>query len=208
MTQTRSNSLQQPPAPNGFEPLPASACWKHGELQIGFETSFFRPEKQGWLLSGSTSGIEDGVAWVVDYELVVDSRWRTRLAVIRNRSESGTRSIRLESEGDGVWSLDGSPVPQLDGCFDVDLESSAMTNMLPVHRLALDVEDRADAPAAYVRAVDLRVERLEQVYSRIENERGLQRFEYLSVDDDFRSTLRYDSSGLVLDYPGIAVRFA
>lgn len=29
------------------------------------------------------------------------------------------------------------PGPRLDGCFDVDLESSSMTNTLPVHRLGL-----------------------------------------------------------------------
>ena len=191
-----------------FASLPSSACWQHGDIQTGFEASFFRPDGAGWLLSGSTSGIEDGVAWTVDYELAVDDRWHTTLAVVRNRTVDGTRSVRLESAGDGAWLVDGKPAPQLDGCVDVDLESSAMTNTLPVHRFALAVGAKADAPAVYVRATDLRIERLEQVYTRIDDERGLQRFDYLSVDADFRCVLRYDESGLVLDYPDIAVRFA
>lgn len=46
--------------------------------------------------------------------------------------------------------------------LDVDLESSALTNALPVHRMGLGIEPAADAPAAYVRALDLSVDRLEQ----------------------------------------------
>jgi hypothetical protein len=37
-----------------------------------------------------------------------------------------------------------------------------MTNALPVHRIALPAGAPADAPAAYVRAAGLAVERLEQ----------------------------------------------
>jgi hypothetical protein len=42
-----------------------------------------------------------------------------------------------------------------------------MTNTLPVHRLDLPAGAQVAAPAAYVRALDLTVERLEQTYSRI-----------------------------------------
>src|SRR3954453_15836540 len=44
----------------------------------------------------------------------------------------------------------GRAPPPLDACLDVDLESSAMTNALPVHRLNLATGERAQAPAAYV----------------------------------------------------------
>ena len=64
----------------------------------------------------------------------------------------------------------------------------------------------ADAPAAYVRALDLSVERLEQRYVRLaDGERG-QRYHYTSPAFGFECELAYDESGLVLDYPGIAVR--
>lgn len=52
------------------------------------------------------------------------------------------------------------------GCMDIDVESSAMTNGLPVWRLQLPVGTRSDAPAAYVRVGGLSVERLEQRYRR------------------------------------------
>jgi uncharacterized protein len=114
--------------------------------------------------------------------------------------------VRLEGDGSGGWRVDGKPARELDGCLDVDLEASAFTNALPVHRLRLDVGQAAEAPAAYVRAVDLRVLRLEQRYARLEDEGGHSRYDYVSPDHDFTCVLVYDEFGLVVDYPGIAVR--
>jgi hypothetical protein len=90
----------------------------------------------------------------------------------------------------------------------VDLESSAVTNALPVHRMALPVGARAAAPAAYVRAADPSVERLEQEYLRTTDQGAHQRYDYSAPAFEFTCRLVYDESGLVLSYPGIAVRAA
>jgi len=60
--------------------------------------------------------------------------------------------------------------------------------------------------AAYVRALDLGVARLEQAYRRIADDGPRQRFDYAAPAFGFTSRLVYDESGLVLDYPGIARR--
>ncbi|MGH2475646.1 MAG: putative glycolipid-binding domain-containing protein, partial [Candidatus Limnocylindrales bacterium] len=104
------------------------------------------------------------------------------------------------------WRIGDVAAPQLDGCLDVDLEASSCTNTLPVHRLGLAVGQGADAPAAYVRALDVDVERLEQRYVRIEDDGARRRFDYTAPRFDYNGVLVYDRSGLVLDYPGIAVR--
>jgi hypothetical protein len=70
----------------------------------------------------------------------------------------------------------------------------------------LAVGARADAPAAYVRAADLTVERLDQTYERVADDAGQQRFEYAAPVFDVNCRLVYDQSGLVIDYPGIALR--
>ena len=106
------------------------------------------------------------------------------------------------------WLIDGVRAPQLDGCLDVDLESSSLTNAFPVHRLGLEVGQAAQAPAAYVRALDLEVQRLEQRYVRLPDGATGQRYHYSSPQFNFECELAYDRSGLVIDYPGIAVRAA
>ena len=87
-------------------------------------------------------------------------------------------------------------------------QSSSLTNAFPVNRLRLEPGGSADAPAAYVRALDLAVERLEQGYVRIDDGTGGARYDYTSPAFDFRCELVYDAAGLVLDYPGIAARTA
>jgi len=77
---------------------------------------------------------------------------------------------------------------------------------LPVNRLGLAIGEGADAPAVYVRAVGLRVERLEQRYVRLEDDAGRQRYRYSAPSFGFECELIYDDSGLVIAYPGIAVR--
>jgi uncharacterized protein len=189
-----------------FRPPPATACWRHSPAREGFEVAYYSAHQGGWLIEGTTAAIEDAKTWVVTYSIVVDAAWLTRSARVRARSAAGPRETQLESDGAGHWLVDGDPAHHLDGCLDVDLESSAMTNTFPVHRLALAQGAGAATPAAYVRALGLRAERLEQTYTRIADEGGHQRYDYAAPAFDFTSRLVYDESGLVLDYPGIAKR--
>jgi hypothetical protein len=124
------------------------------------------------------------------------------------RQCSTTRSSErlIEADGDGRRRIDDQQAPHLDGCLDVDLESSALTNALPAHRLGLGPGSSAQAPAAYMRVLGLKVERLEQQYARIVDQAGRQPFDYTAPVFDSSCQLGYDATGLVLAYPGIAVR--
>jgi uncharacterized protein len=189
-----------------FRPPPASACWQHRAARSGFEVAYFGALPDGLRIEGTTAAIEDTVAWVVTYLVQLDASWATRSARITARTAAGARETFLESDGAGHWLVDGNAAHHLDGCMDVDLESSAMTNALPVHRMNLPVGEAGDAPAAYVRAIGLTAERLEQAYLRIADQDARQRYEYTAPAFGFTSRLHYDDSGLVTDYPGIAVR--
>jgi len=191
-----------------FAPLPATAAWLHRGARSGFEVVYFQLGGDGSRIEGWTTAVEDGTTWVVEYAIDVDAAGATRSARIRGRSAGGFRSALLEGDGAGHWLVDGEAAPGLDGCLDVDLEASAMTNALPVRRMGLPVAAQAAAPAAYVRAVGLAVERLEQTYVRAADEASWQRYDYAAPAFDFTTRLVYDQAGLVLDYPGIAVRSA
>jgi uncharacterized protein len=187
---------------------PRSACWQHEGLRLGFEVSYFTTESGGVEAEGTTTGLQEGDTWIVSYSLVLDESWCTRMARVRSRSASGPADRVLESDGVGHWSVDGNATNLLDGCLDVDIEASAMTNALPVHRLALAVGQRAGVAAAYVRAPSLAVERLEQAYTRVDDGDGVEQYDYEAPAFAFGCRLAYDHSGLVLQYPGIAKRSA
>ena len=188
--------------------LPPFAAWRHRDARDGFEVVYFDERGDGLHVEGHTAAVEGGEPFAVRYAIELDRRWHTRSARVTGQSSRGTGTVLLEADGRGSWRVDGRFAPQLDGCLDVDLESSSLTNAFPMHRLGLAPGAEADAPAAYVRALDLAVERLEQRYVRIDDGADLHRYDYTSPAFEFRCELVYDAAGLVLDYPGIASRAA
>jgi hypothetical protein len=189
-----------------FAPMPTTAAWLHRGARSGFEVVYFQTGGDGCRIEGWSTAIEDGATWAVEYVIEVDTAWATRRAAIRGRSAAGSCSVVLEADGYGRWLASGEPAPALDGCLDVDLEASAMTNALPVRRMGLPVGTAMAIPAAYIRAAGCAVERLEQTYTRATDEATCQRYDYTAPAFDFRCRLVYDQAGLPLDYPGIAVR--
>lgn len=189
-----------------FVAPPPTAAWRHQVARCGFEVVYFHLLDGGWRIEGCTTAIEDRRTWAVGYTIRLDRTWTTSSARVSGRSASGSRSAVLEADGAEHWLLDGEVAPHLDGCLDVDLESSAMTNALPVHRMGLPVGGRASCPAVYIRAGDLAVERLQQTYVRVADATSHQCYDYEALAFGFACRLVYDDAGLVLDYPGIAVR--
>jgi hypothetical protein len=122
------------------------------------------------------------------------------------RTSLGVTERVLQLDGEGVWLVDGVEEADLVGCLDVDLESSVVTNTLPVHRLGVGVGERASAPAAYFRVDTGAIERLDQTYLRIEDAGDGQRYEYEAPIFEFQCQLAYDRSGLIIEYPGLGTR--
>jgi hypothetical protein len=188
---------------SSFAAIPAVAAWRHVTAREGFEVASFERAADGWLVTGMTAAVEGVAAWAVRYEIAVSSDWLTRSAHIVNVSEGGESRVTLTHDGRGNWLVNGSARPDLDGCLDVDIESSAMTNTFPVHRLSHRAGARQAAPAAYVRAAALAVERLELHYTPLDERH---RFRYEAPAFEFTAELSYDATGLILAYPGIAQR--
>jgi uncharacterized protein len=187
-----------------FLDLPMVASWRHCGARAGFEVVFFVADDGGWRVEGTSTATEDGRSWIVDYLIKLDGLWLTRFARVTRRTGTSSRTIVIEADGMGGWRIDGEPAEYLRGCLDLDLEASVMTNTFPVHRLELPVGGLVSAPAAYVRAVGLAVERLEQTYRRCDDHG----YDYTAPVFAFASHLFYDEHGLIVDYPDLATRVA
>jgi hypothetical protein len=186
--------------------LPVSAAWRHLGAREGFEVVFPSDEQGGLRFDGHSTGVEQGQAWSVRYWILLDGDWRTLRARVVSRSAMGTRELELARDGAEGWLVNRAPAPHVEGCLDVDLEASAFTNAFPVRRLGLTPGEFAEAPAAYVRVPDLRVERLDQQYRRLDDDGVRSRYDYAARYFGFEALLVYDEHGFVLDYPGIAER--
>jgi uncharacterized protein len=186
--------------------LPVSAAWRHFDASDGFEVVFPSPEGDEPRFDGHVTAVEEGQPWALSYSIGLDSGWRSLGARIVSRSAMGTRKLELGRDAEGGWLVNGAPAPHVSGCDDIDLEASSFTNAFPVRRLGLAPGASAEAPALYVRAPDLRIERLDQRYRRLEDDGPGSRYDYASPAFGFEAVLVYDEFGFILDYPGIAAR--
>ena len=190
------------------EPDGIDATWAHRDARQGHESATVRPHGAGHLLTGRTRAVEDGVAWTVTYRIDVDDRWRTVRAEVSEVVDGHEHHCVVESDGAGRWTVDDVHAPQVDGCIDIDLESSALTNTIFLHRVQPSTMGLHDAPAAFLRCAPLRLERIEQTYRRTTRAArpGEITFAYTCPAFDTDIVLRFDSHGLVTEYPGLAVR--
>jgi hypothetical protein len=134
----------------------------------------------------------------LDYEIVCDDAWRTRSARVTGWIGEGIVNVRLTHDS-GEWTLNGTSVPAVAGCIDVDLNFSPSTNLLPIRRLGLAIGEEAEVHAAWLRFPSLTLEPLVQTYRRLDTHR----YRYSSAGGSFVAELEVDDVGFVLDYAGV-----
>jgi uncharacterized protein len=141
----------------------------------------------------------------VAYRLACDAAWRARRLAVTVRGPGATPAGRLDllADGAGNWTnvLRRCPVAELDGCMDIDLSVTPLTNTPPIRRLGLSPGMTRDLTVAYVRIPDLTVSAAAQRYTCIGDDSGQARYRYES--GRFQASLQVDEHGMVLDYPGI-----
>lgn len=99
----------------------------------------------------------------------------------------------LEHDGHGSW----ADRPELDGCLEVDISITPLTNTLPIRRLGLEPGESREIRAVYIELPRLSVSVMPQRYTRL----GERLYRYQS--EGFQADLSVDEHGLVVDYPGL-----
>jgi len=107
--------------------------------------------------------------------------------------------INLTVVADRRWRINGIECPPVTGCFDLDLDFSPSTNLLPIRRLSLTVGQRASVRAAWLRFPQFTLEPLEQLYHRI----GATTYRYENARGRFVAELQVNEAGFVTHYPNI-----
>lgn len=129
----------------------------------------------GWHLTGELDVEEEGVAARIRYAIECDPEWRTRSALIEGEAGGSPIRFALAADGNGNWTRDGTPLPELAGTLDIDLGFTPATNTLPIRRIELAVGETAPVRSTWLRFPELRLELLEQTYTR-ETEQSFRRF--------------------------------
>ena len=162
-----------------------------------------------------SEGVADGVILAFDekqgpfrlfYRLSWDETWRLRDADLRVATERHTRSLRLQTDGQGHWrDANREPIGDLEGCLDIDIWPTPFTNTFPMRRAPMAIGERREFRMAWVFAPDLSVQPQPQAYTHLEDRLYL--FEALD-GSGFRVELPVDEDSIVLHYPELFRRVA
>ena len=185
----------------GFPPLvPRTARWSAAE-GTGLVHVNLGPATDGIVIDGVTIGDRDTTHYGVRFRIVCAADWTTRSLDLE--TTDGQR-LNVASDRKGHWSDgNGTPLPEFDGCIDVDLEGTPFTNTLPIRRLDLSPE---------MGAVELRMFYVpfDTFLPFVDDQRyrctAPLHYRYEAVDGSFDADITVDADGLVVDYPPLFVR--
>lgn len=165
----------------------------------GYDSCRFFELADGYRLSGVAVFLESGFACHLQYEVMADAAFRTTSASVAGFVGPTPIDAQIRSTGAGNWEVGGRNDRSLAGCLDVDLGFTPATNLLPLRRLALEVGQEAQAPAAYLAFPSMRFEVLPQHYRRL----SLTEYDYTSPSFGYQATLCVSPIGAIIQYPGL-----
>jgi len=151
------------------------------------------PADDGWTADGAATAVVDGRPTRLAYQIRVGGDGAVRTVDVRETV--GDASLALRANGAGAWQDgDGAAIPDLDGCIDVDISITPLTNMLPIRRLGLDVGESAEILVGYIDVPTLTLRPAAQRYTRLTDRT------YRYESGSFRADVTVDDAGLVIDY--------
>jgi hypothetical protein len=166
----------------------------------GAEQFSFRATPEGHDARGKVAATLDGTPLNASYRVETDAAWVTRRVRVEVK---GGRSLDLLCDGAGHWRrVDGTTLPELDGCIDPDISMTPFTNTVAMRRLGLAIGEAVEIEVAYILVPELSLRAAPQRYTRLADR--LWRFDGLDID--FAADLTVDEQGFVVTYPGLFLR--
>ena len=162
----------------------------------GIEHFSVEPTADGLQACGVVIGERGGQPYGVWYRFTCDFNWAVRTLDIET---TDGKALSLDGDGHGSWrTRSGEKRTEFDGCIDIDLAGTPVTNTLPIRRERWQAGQTHRFTMLYVPFDSLSPRRDEQTYTCLEEAR---RFRYQATERSFEAELLIDEDGFVLDYP-------
>jgi uncharacterized protein len=179
---------------------PSPILWRRLDVP-GHDAATLQLGAGGAVLSGMAVFQEDGPT-ALAYVVNADREWKTTDARVWGWHRRHAIELRVHRDDAGTWTMNGAAYPAVEGCMDLDLSFTPATNLLTLRRLSLAVGECAEVRSAWLEWPEIRLTPLVQRYTR----RSDTEYDYesdLPGGELFRSSLRVQPDGWVLDYGGL-----
>ena len=166
--------------------------------QSGHDAARLIESEAGYELGGTAVFADDSRPCRLDYAVSCDIGWRTVAARVTGWVGNEPVAVAITVDPNGRWWLNERECPAVAGCFDVDLNFSPSTNLLPIRRLNLPIGHSVDVRAAWLHFPSFLLEPFDQVYRRL----GATTYRYEAAGG-FSADLEVDEDGFVIRYADI-----
>jgi uncharacterized protein len=155
--------------------------------------------RDGWHLEGAAAFLHEGAPAQLTYRVTCDAEWRTREGSVLGWIGGRPVSVAVQRSAEGSWTVNGTVVPGLDGCVDLDLGFTPATNALQLRRVALEPGQGTDVPVAWLDVDDWTLALLHQRYERTTGDS----YWYESPRFGYAATLEVNELGFPTHYPDL-----
>lgn len=174
-----------------------TALWRRLDVP-GHDTCRLTQIRAGWKLEGTAVfRHENGQPARIDYHVVCDNTWRSRLGRIKGFVGAQNIDLRIRRSIRGSWMLNGRAIKDLEDCLDLDFGFTPATNLLQLERVKLEIGSKTEFPVAWIDVPDAALQFLPQRYER----RSASTYWYESPTAGYAALLELSDSGFVRHYP-------
>jgi hypothetical protein len=185
------------------------AAWRRTDETSGLAVARVERTADGWLAHGQEVLVPPGRPVGCSFAVELDTDWYPLHLIATSIDEAAQRALELRRDKTDAWWRDGERAPELDGCRDVDVAATPLTNTFPVNRLGrLEVGRSWTGPVAWIDVPTLQVHRVTQTYTRMPDPDDALAVAAWQYQDEMYGPflITVDRHGLVVDYEGFAIR--
>ncbi len=176
----------------------ASILWRRLDTP-GHDACRLEQDAGGWRLEGTAVFRHENVPARLAYHVVCDGAWHARRGHVRGWLGADSVDFSITRASTGVWTINAVVVPDLEDCVDLDFGFTPATNLPQLRRLALEVGQAGDAPAAWLDVAAGTLTLLPQRYER----RTEATYWYEAPTAQYAALLEVAPTGFIGRYPGL-----
>ena len=149
------------------------------------------------IISSVIVGFHKGLTYRLRYTIEVNADWQTLQCDIITEVDGQLQNYSFHNVGNSQWTMNGVLHPEFDGCTEVDISLTPLTNTLPINRLRLKVNIEAEIKVICIDVLKQEINTVRQKYRKL----SADEYRFENVSNDFKALIKVNAQGFVTDYP-------